>query len=240
MTAPAEQLPGSAVPMPAERRFAIATAFSAAIHLAVLLLVGVLAGRTPVRPPILIPIELTMAEGVSGSLELGGGGQPGAEAKRPESPSTPAKPEKPKPSSAGGGKKPGPAPPKLLTSEKGTEPAGPENVGKEAGGEGGQEELPKGPTRGPGVVGGPAPVYPKDALDQGLEGRVRLVVVVGEDGAVSSISVEESTGHEILDRAALRAVRKGWIFEPGLTDGEPAPGTVTVTFEFTAGKVSSG
>jgi protein TonB len=124
----------------------------------------------------------------------------------------------------------------VLTSDKGTDPTGPVNVGKEEGGEGGQEEAPKGPTRGPGVVGGPAPVYPKDAEDQGLEGRVTLLVSVTKVGAVSGVSVKTSTGHDVLDRAAVRAVRNGWIFDPGLKEGEPVSDKVTVTFEFTGGK----
>jgi protein TonB len=225
--------------MPAERRYGIATASSVAFHAVALLLIGLFAGRTPTPPLILIPIELTVTEGASGSLELGGGGQPQAEPKSPKTPSTEADAERPKPSSAGGGARSSPAPPKVLTSERGTEPAGPVGVGKESEGGGGDEDVPKGPTRGPGVVGGPAPIYPKDALDEGLEGRVALAVTIGKDGSISSISVKESTGHAVLDQAARRAVEKGWIFEPGLKEGEPAPGKVTVVFEFTAGKVAS-
>jgi protein TonB len=236
MTAPAQPLLKGAGPMPAERRFGIATASSVAFHLLVVILIGLLTGRPPAPTSVLIPIELTVTEGASGSLELGGGGQPEAETTDPESTATQAEPEPPKPSSAGGRAKAAPAPPKVLTSEKGEEPAGPVNVGEDEQGEGGEEEAPKGPTRGPGVVGGPSPIYPKDALDQGLEGRVTVSVSVGGDGSISSISIEESTGHNVLDQAAVRAVRNGWVFEPGLKDGDPAAGKATVTFEFRQGK----
>jgi TonB family protein len=222
--------------MPAERRFGIATVSSVACHVLILVLVGLLTARATQRPSILIPIELTVTEGEAGNLELGGGGEPKAEPRNLESPSTAVKPEQSKPSSAGGKAKPAPAPPKVLTSEKGEEPSGAVNVGKEESGEGGQAEAPKGPTRGPGVIGGPSPIYPKDALDRGLEGRVTLVVSVGADGSISSISVKESTGHDVLDQAAVRAVRNGWIFEVGLKDGAPVSGEAAVTFEFTSGK----
>ncbi len=64
-----------------------------------------------------------------------------------------------------------------------------------------------------------------------------MSVLVGEDGSVSSVLVKKTSGHLLLDRAAVRAVQKGWTFEPGLKEGEPAPGEVTVTFSFSASKV---
>ncbi|HUU53537.1 MAG TPA: TonB family protein [Armatimonadota bacterium] len=239
MTAATEQIMPRVEPMPARRRYGIATASSVGFHLIVLLAVGLLAAREPVRPEILIPIELTMSGQAGGQLELGGGGHPEAETKETSPPSTATEPRKEQPSSRGGMAKAAPAAPKILTSKKGTEPAGPVGVGKEAAGPGGKEEKPAGPTKGPGVLGGTPPIYPKDALDRGLEGKVSLKVVVAEDGSVSSVSVVQSSGHEMLDAAAVRAVKRDWQFQPGLKEGKPAPGSVTVTFEFTSGKVQT-
>ncbi len=219
------------------RRFGIAGGCSVAFHAVVLVAIGLLFGRTPIRPPVLIPIELTMAEAAADGLLLGAGGQPDAPKRTSESAAAKREPAKEQPSSSGGRAKSAPAAPKLLTAKSGTEPAGPEGVGADAAGPGGEEEKPAGPTRGPGIVGGPEPVYPKDALDQGLEGRVSLSVLVSADGSASSVAVAKSSGHELLDRAAVRAVKSGWTFRSALENGEPVEGKCAVTFVFSSAKV---
>jgi protein TonB len=62
------------------------------------------------------------------------------------------------------------------------------------------------------------PVYPDRAVSRGIEGRVVLVVLVRSDGSVGDVRIETSSGSEILDRAAMRAVR-GWRFRPAMRDG---------------------
>jgi len=240
MTIPRDQPPARIEPMPARSRYGIATSASVGFHIVLLLIIGLFAFRTPARPEILIPVELTMAGRAGDRVELGGGGQPEAKPKETKAPSTEEKPVKTEPSSKkAGAAKPAPAPPKVLTSKKGTEPAGPVAEGKEAAGDGGKEEKPAGPTKGPGVIGGTPPIYPKDALDRGLEGAVSLAVTVAPNGSISAVSVAKSSGHDMLDQAAIRAVKRDWKFQPGLKDGEPAPGSVTVTFSFTSGKVET-
>jgi protein TonB len=223
--------------MPPGRRYAVATASSVAAHAILLVLIGLLAGRTPVRPAVLIPIELTMAGAAGAQVELSAGGRADADTKPERAPSTAPEPERKKPSSPGGPAETAPAPPRILTSKTGAEPAGDTGEGSEATGPGGQQQEPAGPTRGPGVVGGPAPVYPKDALDRGLEGRVTVKALIAADGSVSSVEIAESSGHPLLDQAAARAVRRGWTFDPALENGEPAAGSATVTFQFTSGQV---
>jgi protein TonB len=223
--------------MPAGRRFTIATAFSLGFHVLAVTLIGILTGRMPVRPPILIPIELTVTEGAAGSLELGPGGHPEVAQTQVRAASTKPQRKETKPASRGGDAKAAAAAPKILTSNKGAEPAGPETVGKEQAGAGGREEAPAGPSRGPGIVPGPVPTYPKDALDRGLEGSVTLSVLVAEGGSISSVSVTRSSGRDLLDEAAVRAVKTGWTFEPALKNGRPAPGKVDITFGFAHGTV---
>ncbi len=238
MSASAQQLPPRLDPLPASTRYSIATATSVTIHLVVLLLFGLFAARAP-QPKVLIPIELTVSGQPGEQVELGGGGHPQAPTERPPAPTTSVKPVKTTPSSPGGKAMNAPAPPRLLTSKKGLDPAGAQGKDKEAAGAGGQQEAPAGPTRGPGVIGGPAPIYPKDALDRNLTGRVTLTVEVGADGAVASVKVKESSGHDVLDEAAARAIKRAWAFQPGLKNGKPAPGIISVTFEFTEGKVET-
>lgn len=81
-------------------------------------------------------------------------------------------------------------------------------------------------------LGNPPPRYPAVARRRGYEGRVVLRVVVDANGAVEAIEVAESSGHRILDRAALRTVR-AWRFVPARRDGAPVAASVAVPVRFT-------
>ena len=47
--------------------------------------------------------------------------------------------------------------------------------------------------------------YPEDARIRGLEGEVRLLLTLETDGTLADAQVAGSSGHEILDGAAVRA-----------------------------------
>lgn len=47
--------------------------------------------------------------------------------------------------------------------------------------------------------------YPPEAIALGLEGEVRLIVKVGADGEIDDVSIAASSGHAILDKAAIKA-----------------------------------
>jgi protein TonB len=64
------------------------------------------------------------------------------------------------------------------------------------------------------------PVYPPRCLRLGIEGTVRLRVLVGEDGRPQDAAIGTSSGDTGLDQAALDAVRD-WRFEPARRDGVP-------------------
>jgi protein TonB len=64
------------------------------------------------------------------------------------------------------------------------------------------------------------PHYPPRCLRLGVEGTVRLRVLVGEDGRPQDASIGTSSGDAGLDQAALDAVRD-WRFEPAKRDGVP-------------------
>jgi len=57
----------------------------------------------------------------------------------------------------------------------------------------------------------PPPRYPSRARRRGQQGRVVLLVQVGASGTVTRLQVSHSSGHRLLDRAALKTV-KGWRF----------------------------
>ena len=47
--------------------------------------------------------------------------------------------------------------------------------------------------------------YPPEAIAGNIEGDVRLLLVLGEDGAISDVQIAASSGHAILDNAAIKA-----------------------------------
>jgi protein TonB len=49
--------------------------------------------------------------------------------------------------------------------------------------------------------------YPAEAIAQGLEGEVLVLIIIDTAGNVTAARVEQGSGHRILDDAALRAVR---------------------------------
>ncbi len=57
----------------------------------------------------------------------------------------------------------------------------------------------------------PLPAYPMVARRMGLQGKVVLNVEVLESGKCGEVSVFQSSGHEVLDEAALQTV-KSWSF----------------------------
>jgi len=58
--------------------------------------------------------------------------------------------------------------------------------------------------------------YPPEAIARGLEGDVRVILVLTEDGSVADVQVAASSGHAILDNAAVKAA---WAMGrlPGIT-----------------------
>ena len=47
--------------------------------------------------------------------------------------------------------------------------------------------------------------YPPEAIARGIEGEVRLIVKLSADGSVDNVSIAASSGHPLLDNAAIKA-----------------------------------
>lgn len=77
----------------------------------------------------------------------------------------------------------------------------------------------------------PPPQYPRLARRRGYEGRVVLEVLVDRSGKVAELRVFESSGHEILDNAAVKSVRS-WQFAPARRGSEPVDMWVRVPVRF--------
>jgi protein TonB len=75
------------------------------------------------------------------------------------------------------------------------------------------------------------PAYPQLARLRGYQGVVVLLVEVLADGRVGQVRIKRSVGHDILDRAALEAVRS-WRFEPGRREGRAVTMSVEVPVRY--------
>ncbi|MCK6443222.1 energy transducer TonB [Elstera cyanobacteriorum] len=77
----------------------------------------------------------------------------------------------------------------------------------------------------------PAPAYPAQAQRDEIEGTVRLKLLIGADGRVAEVSLLRSSGHRLLDQAALSAAR-AWVLEPAHQNGTPTPAWAEVEVPF--------
>ena len=77
----------------------------------------------------------------------------------------------------------------------------------------------------------PKPRYPESARRRGDQGTVLLEVLVDESGKVEALSLFKSSGHNILDKAALSAVER-WRFNPGLRGRDKVKMWVRIPIRF--------
>lgn len=77
----------------------------------------------------------------------------------------------------------------------------------------------------------PPPVYPRRMLRRGVEGTVMVRAQVLEDGSCHHVKLKSSSGHAMLDAAALKAV-KGWQFVPARKGDETIVAWVDVPIDF--------
>lgn len=84
----------------------------------------------------------------------------------------------------------------------------------------------------------PAEFYPADARAAREEGSVVLLLTVDDTGDVVTANVEQSTGYERLDNAAVTAAVNSWRFIPGRVNGTPVEMEmkIKVSFEADTGK----
>ena len=77
----------------------------------------------------------------------------------------------------------------------------------------------------------PLPKYPPLAREKGYEGTVYLRVLVRADGRVGQLAIDRSSGHEILDRAAVDSVKE-WAFLSAKKGGKPVESWVLLPVKF--------
>jgi protein TonB len=74
-----------------------------------------------------------------------------------------------------------------------------------------------------------SPTYPRKAKTAGIEGTVRLDVLIGKDGRV--LNMKLLSGHPVLAKAAMKAVSK-WRYKPLLLKGVPAEAMTEIEINF--------
>ncbi|MDQ1315913.1 MAG: periplasmic protein TonB, partial [Pseudomonadota bacterium] len=77
----------------------------------------------------------------------------------------------------------------------------------------------------------PPPAYPAAARRRGQEGRVLVRAEVLADGRCSQAELKQGSGHQLLDQAALEAVRK-WRFVPARQGDQAVTAWVDVPIAF--------
>ncbi len=82
----------------------------------------------------------------------------------------------------------------------------------------------------PRAIHSPNPEYSEEARQAKIQGTVVLGTIVGADGHTHNIYVARSLGHG-LDEQAIKTLRE-WTFEPGVSDGAPAPVLINVEVHF--------
>jgi TonB family protein len=74
-------------------------------------------------------------------------------------------------------------------------------------------------------------LYPDEALELGLEGKVMLRVMVNEKGRVTEAYVVESSGYSLLDSAAVKSGYT-FVFSIPYVDGKPVRSTILIPIEY--------
>jgi protein TonB len=77
----------------------------------------------------------------------------------------------------------------------------------------------------------PPPKYPRVMLRRGIEGTVMVSAQVFDDGSCHHVKLKESSGHRLLDEAALAAV-KSWQFVPARKGDENIVAWVDIPIDF--------
>lgn len=89
----------------------------------------------------------------------------------------------------------------------------------------------------PSYLRNPAPVYPQLARERGDQGTVVLEAEVLPSGGCGQLRVLDSSGHAMLDQAAVHAVRR-WRFKPARRWGKPVALWVEIPITFRLSKAT--
>ena len=75
------------------------------------------------------------------------------------------------------------------------------------------------------------PEYPEIARQAGVEGLVIVHAMIGKDGRVMRVELDETRSIPLLNEAALEAAKR-WVFKPAITNGRPVVVWFAIPFHF--------
>ena len=75
------------------------------------------------------------------------------------------------------------------------------------------------------------PPYPDSQLREGMEGFVRIKVIIGPDGRVKAAEEVFATNEDFF-RAAQRQALSQWRFRPATVDGKPVESSMVLALKF--------
>lgn len=73
--------------------------------------------------------------------------------------------------------------------------------------------------------------YPKEAINQGIEGKVLVGFVVERDGSIQNVVCKNKT-HETIEQEAIRVIKSMPTWTPATADGKPIKTVYTIPINF--------
>jgi protein TonB len=83
-----------------------------------------------------------------------------------------------------------------------------------------------------GILSQTRPAYPRDALQRGQEGWVKVSFTITEQGRIENPAIVSSRPRQIFDQAALEAIVQ-WRFRPRMVNGKPVQTNAVQEIRFT-------
>jgi len=74
-------------------------------------------------------------------------------------------------------------------------------------------------------------MYPKEAFESRIQGKVVVSFVIDEKGKVTQVKVAQSA-HPLLDREAVRVIKSSPKWSPGMHNGNPMPVLMEMAIDF--------
>ena len=83
----------------------------------------------------------------------------------------------------------------------------------------------------PQIISYTDPKYPDTAKSKNIEGFIRIVIQISEQGKLDHFNIIESNPAGIFDDSIKEAIQN-WTFKPGLSKGKQVSGTITKRITF--------
>jgi len=83
----------------------------------------------------------------------------------------------------------------------------------------------------PKIVYKTVPDYPVKAIEAAMQGTAVIKIFILKNGRVGNAVIEQTSGHELLDRSAVAAISQ-WIFEPAVSQKEAIEAWFKVPVKF--------